>query len=391
VTVRRNRRAWLFAAGSTVIHVAFIAILSRAKLESPRHLATEIELSVVSEPVNDQATLAQPAGAAPVVASIEAPRPEPAPSPVLPPRRKREQRQPEPARAEAVPAPSADAKASELAAATEGSVSAPPPSAASAPQPNPSRGTALDLSAHRAAASMVDRLDMPVPACNPRGVSNGPAACPADDRAAFIARDLDAGFRRAASSPAYKTKREPPELHRQGDGSYRYDGHVFTARIRDDGHVEFLDGTTGIDGPSTIGIGVAGHVDLSDAIENGAMGKELYTSEKRWFLEQTAELRDKLAAAARTKESVEARRMLERVLERILLARELDPPHKRERILALWEDCGDDAESADTRRIVEAFVRTRMPEASELGFTKAELERFNRGRSGSRAFNPYRG
>jgi hypothetical protein len=385
VTVRRNRRAWLFAAGSTVIHVALIAILSRAKLESPRHAATEIELSIVSEP-------AKPAVAQGAAQVVEAPRPEPVvPSPAIPPpRRKRAERQPEPASAEAVPAPPADAKSSELATAAEGSASAPPPSAAGAPQPNTSRGSALDLSAHRAAASMVDSLDMPVPACNPRGASNGAPACPADDRAAFIKRDLDYGFRQAANAPAYRVKREPPELHRQADGSYRYDGHVFTARIRDDGHVEFFDGTSGIDGPATIGIGVAGHFDFNDAIENGLTGKELSTSEKRWFLEQTAELRDKLMAAARTKENADARRMLERALERILHARELDPAHKRERILALWEDCGDDAESADTRRIVEAFVRTRMPEVSEFGFTKSELERFNRGRSGSRAFNPYR-
>lgn len=376
----------MFAAGSAVIHVALIAILSRATLESPRQAATEIELSIVSEPANKPA-VAEPEGAA-----EEAPRPPPlAPSPVIPqPRRKRAERQPESASAEAVPAPLADARSAELATAAEGSVSAPPPSAANAPQPFTSRGSALDLSAHRAAASMVDRLDMPVPACNPRGASNGAAACPADDRAALIERDLDYRFRQAANAPGYKVKREPPELHRQGDGSYRYDGHVFTARIRDDGHVEFFDGTSGIDGPAKMGIGVAGHFDVNDVIENGLTGKELYTSEKRWFLEQTAELRDKLTAAARTKENAEARRMLERALERILLARELDPAHKRERILALWEDCGDDAESADTRRIVEVFVRTRMPEASELGFTKSELDRFNRGRSGSRAFNPYR-
>jgi hypothetical protein len=82
--------------------------------------------------------------------------------------------------------------------------------------------------------------------------------------------------------------------------------------------------------------------------------------------------------------------MLERALETILAAPQLDPAHKRQRVLGLWEDCGDDAESADTRRLVELFVRTRMPEGSELGFPKAELERFNRGRTGPRAFNPYR-
>lgn len=371
-----------------MIHVAIMAILSHAKVESPTPRPAEIELTILSEPERAP-ELPQP-GAAPIVASNEAPRAEPealSVPRVTPPRRKRQadtapQTQAPAATGEATPAP-VEATASEMAIHAEAD---PQPSAAPHTTWQPRK---FNLSAQRAASSMVDDLEMPARACNPRAPSDSAAACSPEQRAASIKRELDLGFRQAANAPAYKQKREPPELHRQGDGSYRYDGHVFTARIRDDGHVEFFDGTAGIDGPSKIGVGVSGHFDLNDAIEGG-MGKELYTSEKRWFLEQTTELREKLTAAARTKENQAARRMLERALERILGAPELDPAHKRERILALWEDCGDDAESADTRRVVEVFVRTRMPEGSELGFSRPELERFNRVRTGSRAFDPYR-
>ena len=375
-----------------MIHVAFIAILSRAKLESPKSLPTQIELSIVSEPA--RGTAESEPEAAQIVASNEAPPAESvAPSSpsvtTPPPRRKRktEDAPPQepppanPAATEAAPAP-AESTASEMAINAEGNSQ---PSAAPHTTWQPKK---FNLSAQRAASSMIDSLEMPARACNPRAPSSDAAACSPEERAARIKRELDLGLSRAANAPAYKQKREPPELHRQGDGSYRYDGHVFTAKIQDDGHVQFFDGTAGIDGPASIGPGIAGHFDLNDAIEGG-MGKELYTSEKRWFLEQTAELRDKLTASARNKESIAARRMLESALERILTAREA-PARKRERILALWEDCGDDAESADTRRVVEVFVRTRMPDGSELGFTKPELERFNRGRTGPRAFNPYR-
>jgi outer membrane biosynthesis protein TonB len=386
VTVRRNRRAWLFAAGSAVLHLALIAILSSAKLDDSKPRSTEIELSIISEPAKTPAVAEDPAA----VAANEPPPAEPVVPATPLPRNKRQTEVARPAHEVAPPesAPLPEAKASELAINAEGSSEPAQPSAAAPTthwQPKH-----FDLSAHRAAASMIDDLEMPVRICNPRGVTNDQGACKPEDLAARAQRELDSSLRQAANAPAYRQKREPPELHRQGDGTYRYDGHVFSARIRDDGQVEFADGAAGLDGPSTIGIGVAGHFDLNDAIE-GAMGKERYTAEKRWFLEQTVELRDKLAASARNRERFQARRLLERALERILSASELDAPHKRERVLGLWEDCGDDAEAADTRRIVEVFVRTRMPEGSDLGFTKSELERFNRGRSGATAFNPYRG
>lgn len=359
--------------------------MSRVEFVPAPHEPTQIELSIVSQPAPREA---EPAVApAPEVAAItEPPRTEPV-KPPLPTRRRERKAEPrQSATSELTQAPSSSGPAQPEVASVESSAPSQPSVTAPA---QPSRG--LDLSPHRAAASMVDRLEIPAAVCNPRGTSSEAAACTPSDRAAFAQRELDEQFRQAANAPKYRVKREAPDLHREGDGSYRYDGHVFTARIRGDGGVDFSDSTSGVDGLATIGPGVRGHFDPTDALEHAITGKELYSAEKRWFLEQTVELREKLTAAARNQERAAARRSLERALDRILTASELDPAHKRERILALWDDCGDDAEASDARRIVEAFVRSRMPQGSELGFTPAELDRFNRGRSGAGVFDPYRG
>lgn len=361
--------------------------MSRVELPSARPAPTQIELSIISEPAKREPE-PEPAQPPQAVAMNEAPRTEPVVPPVPARRRERERKsQPrESTSSELTPAPSGPAESEPEVATVENSA----PSQPSVAVPSqPSRG-AIDLSPHRAAASMVDQLEMPVPVCNPRGSSSEAAACSPSDRAAFVQRELDESFRQAANAPKYRVKRDAPELHREGDGGFRYDGPVFTARIRGDGGVDFADSTSGVDGLATIGPGVRGHFDPSDMLDHALTGKELYSAEKRWFLEQTVELREKLTAAARDQERSAARRSLERALEQILAARELGAAHKRERILALWDDCGDDAEATDARRIVQAFVRARLPEGSDLGFTREELERFNRGRSGVRVFDPYR-
>jgi hypothetical protein len=362
-------------------------MMSRASAPAPRRPSTPIELSILTEPSQlDREPEPPPAE----VAAKQPPPAEPvAPAPAPPRRRERKAQThaPEPAEQTAVvpssaPANPAESQTSQL-AIREPAAPAQPSAAA------PSQPSRLSLSPQRAAASMVDHLDLPAPVCNPRGTSREAAACTPSDRAAFAERELNEGFRQAANAPVYRVQRDKPQLHRQADGGYRYDGHVFTARIREDGSVDFANSTSDIDGLAKDYPGVRGHFDPSSALEEAVTGDDMFRAEKLWFLEQTSELRDKLAAAARSKERAAARRALEHALEQILAA-DLDPAHKRERILALWDDCGDDAEATDARRIVEVFVRTRMPEGSELGFTRAELDRFNRGRSPSTMFEPYR-
>lgn len=256
---------------------------------------------------------------------------------------------------------------------------------------------------------------------------------------------IDRSLKQATRSFDYLRRRPPPHLERDSNGGYSYKGYVFRAKIRRDGQVAFVDrASTQVDRVHFLGdavsydlndgkvkladrvpardthidrrarlepsgfrdlndafvhgdngvsqvplFGTSGSYDLNDIIEHGLLGKALYAAEKRWFLEQTESLRSKLAEENSAKEQASARHALERELEHVLAAAEIEPPQKRQRVLSLWEGCGDDAEMIALRHIVEKFVRNRMPEKSKLGFSRNEIERFNRSRQNLPAFEPY--
>ena len=240
----------------------------------------------------------------------------------------------------------------------------------------------------RAAASA---LDVAVPPdrgrlCNPRARTAGEHC---EDELSLppaqgVQDELNRSLRAAAQVHDYLAKREPPALKRASDGSYSFSGLVFQARIEPDGHVNFSDEPVVRTGP----IPIAGRFDIGDAVEKYLLGKEIYSAEKHWFLDQTAELRERLSRAARASERSQAKREVERELERILGGAQ-SPSQKRAAVFALWEDCGDDADSAAVRRVVEAFIRARMPQDSPLGYSASELQERNRTRPTSFRFDPY--
>jgi hypothetical protein len=61
---------------------------------------------------------------------------------------------------------------------------------------------------------------------------------------------------------------------------------------------------------------------------------------------------------------------------------------RRALILEFWSDADDGWAGEEARLVVEAWVRRHLPEGSREAFGAAELDRFNRGRSGRR-FAPY--
>jgi hypothetical protein len=368
----KNNRGWVFAIVSSALHLAWAFGLHQLNVEPPRR-ETTVEFGLVTQappaaPEPQPSAPPPPAAAAPEPSAAR-PRPLPHRGPAKPV----QPEQPAAADSAAPEAPAAPAVA-------EAPTPAPRPAQ---PQPVP------DLSPRRAAVASYDTLSNPPSICNPPAADGG--ACQPGPRDSLAQDRLNQSLRQSARSLAHLATREPPALHRQADGSFRFDGHVFTAKIEPDGQVRFADGAAAtVDGPATtIGPGVSGRFDLNDAIVRG-MGGELYSAEKRWFLEQTEELRAQLADAARARERAASRRYLQRELERILAARELDPGQKHARVFALWQDCGDDAESADARQIVEVFVRVHMPAGTALGFSPEELERWNAARRGMRPFDPYR-
>ena len=245
----------------------------------------------------------------------------------------------------------------------------------------------LDLTPRAAAASLeVAQASDHGRLCTPRGKT---AAERCEDELSLppaqgVQDELNRSLRASAKFHDYLTKREPPALKRASDGSYSFTGLVFHAQIAPDGQVTFADAPVVRSGP----IPIAGGFDISDAVEKYLLGKEIYSAEKRWFLDQTAELREQLAAAGRASEDARAKREVERALERIVDSAQ-SPREKRDAVFALWEDCGDDADSAAIRRVVEDFVRRRMPQASDLGFSPNELQEKNRTRPPHFRFDPY--
>jgi hypothetical protein len=209
--------------------------------------------------------------------------------------------------------------------------------------------------------------------------------CENDDRGATAQSELNRVLKQAAQAHPYLVKREPPSLQRERDGSYSFTGPVFHARIARDGHVSFEDkGQVRLNAQGAqIGF------DLTDAADSLAK-HELYSAEKQWFLDQTVALRDQLSESFQISERARTKRELERALDRIF-DRQDDAAHKHAALFALWQDCSADADGADVRRVVELFIRTKLPVGSPLEFSREEIERLNRDAANGTPFDPYRG
>jgi|GEM_PF-6538034 len=201
---------------------------------------------------------------------------------------------------------------------------------------------------------------------------------------ATLTRELAA----AANSVAHLKAREHPKLKRRSDGSYAYEGGVFQATVRPDGNVEFRD--TAIAGELKVSpVPFVYTADLNDLVEKHVLGRELYSAEKQWLLEETRELRDQLASEYRSREQQGANRELERVLRGVLDDEKLTLTKKHETIFLLWQDCGEDGQAEAHRQAVKRFVRRYMPKGSTIGFLADEIEHFNTSRGQLQRFEPY--
>jgi hypothetical protein len=117
-----------------------------------------------------------------------------------------------------------------------------------------------------------------------------------DDAHTAATQALTASLYASANRPAYREQRAPPKLVPAADGGYDYTARahggavlLFRAHIAGDGTVRFEDGANLQPAPIPIG----GAFEVDDLLRRG----EKHSAEKRWFLEQTAALRERLAAA----------------------------------------------------------------------------------------------
>jgi len=370
----------LFSLVSVALHLLWARFMPSGESAEQTALPSLVELELAAAP--ERATAATP----------EAPQEPAAAAPSAPATPARTASKPAP-RSPRVPAPAtleAPSSAEPQPAAVEVASAAPAPQPAAPEQVAVAKPPAkLDLSARAAALTLSpSSSDLPAARCSTDRSSPAADSCKPSDIEAHAQAELSRHMRAAASNVPHLTAREKPKLQPRSDGSYDFDGHVFHARVMRDGQVEFADsGTTAEIRPSLIPFKATG--DLADLVEKHILGKELYSAEKLWFLDQTRELREKLATAHRLEEAARARRELEKELQRILSDGALAVTQKHAAVFALWQDCGDDAQAEATRRQVEAFVQRFMPRGGPLGFEPGELDAFNLQRAGMRQFRPY--
>lgn len=368
--MRLDRRLLGFSiAASVLIHVAWL-------LSAPERAARPAPADSVVEFTVDSP--AQPTPPEPEVAPPKVAEPEPevkrAPEPRLVRKRESASRPSEPVVAAPEPGP--------VAAATPDSESPVTlPSAPTPTSPSPSPGWSLSPSAAAHTLVVPSQPQDHGRTCNPKA-SGGADSCEDDtsqQRGAAAQRALNDSLHQSARSQAYLAKREPPHLALGADGSYTFQNRVFRARITPSGEVHFND-SGNIQANS---VPVSGTFDLTDALAGG----DPYSAEKRWFLDQTEELRRQLADKARAAEGMHAQRALVGAFERIL-AGDTSAQRKRDAVFELWMEC--DGGTGGVRSVLENLIRARMPRGSELGFGEAELVERNHGLPGGVRFNPYR-
>ncbi|MBZ5708728.1 hypothetical protein [Nannocystis pusilla] len=223
-------------------------------------------------------------------------------------------------------------------------------------------------------------------------------------------------------------------LEPDGDGRLRHRGDGFTAIIHPDGTFEFRDhgGTAelnlfGLDmfrrrfrepeperhPPIWIGVReelffpqgrlpvAAGFIAHFGGLADGPR-KDRHKSAKRHFLAATERLRAHLANRAYRERLQRELAELGLHLVEIWHDETLALAERKRQIFERWADCEDPSTPARSERDVlrhafanaarakiEAFVRQIAPQGSQQAYTRAELARLNRGRTGESRFRPY--
>ncbi len=217
----------------------------------------------------------------------------------------------------------------------------------------------------------------------------------------------------------------PPELIANGDGTYRADDLVFTAKVRGDGRVKFKDKANvqvrlALPSPKNIvkhlarwaedpyGTATAdtltienqttptinGSFALTDAVMR-AMDMDPYFKRKQSFMDQTRDRRTKMATAYRSETSRKSIRSIRGSLTRIWTYEEWTANQRREALFQLWDECAEDGPSevvktAETiRAAVLGFIKRELPQNSSYAYSADELKSLNAARQSKQSFEPY--
>lgn len=242
---------------------------------------------------------------------------------------------------------------------------------------------------------------LPAPPTPPGALSmrtDGDALRPADADARGGGLSLTPRFSPDYTPPAEGTERRGPprvpgdhappddsELRPDGDGK-RKDDITFEGKVDRHGTVRITDKRT---------------YDATDVIMR-ALGDDPYAARKLTFLDRTREERAGMAREALAEDIRESLAKLGVYLTKIWKHTKWSIAERREIYFQLWDECVEPGEgtdgdgdprieaAAEARRQIEKFIRLRLPEGGEHGYSEAELETLNKKRLSRQRFDPYR-
>ncbi|MDH5676597.1 MAG: hypothetical protein OEZ06_31055 [Myxococcales bacterium] len=372
----------VFAAASLSLHLALVALVPRAS-RPPR--ATPASLRQLELQWLELQWLE-------VVAPVEAKLVQPAPSVVAPDRTARRVSRSQ-ARVVAVPPEPRAALVADVPEPVEAQEQPRASAVVVNDAPAAPPGSPLDLSPAAVAAGLLEREGTRCGAADGRElaaacVEHGPAAG-ATDVDIHEAR-LQQALRAAAADRPHVRRRPDPELERQVDGSYAYQGHAFSATIARDGSVHFEDRPAVTAELQPTFEFLRFNFDIGDLIEGSLVGNTLYAAEKQHFLDRTETLRRELAEVDWQARRQRGLRTLRGQLVGIVDNEAATTAERRLAVFALWNDCSDDELGSEAQRLIEDFIRERMGQGTALGYSAVELAELNARRHGRREFAPYR-
>lgn len=385
---------------SLLVHAGALAwLLTRAPGPLPVSLAKENAGLIIEIEVPPLAASTPPA-AAPALGPPPVQRPRPAPEPAPEP----------PAAAPVRIAPPRPAQAPATAAT---------PPAPQAPQPSPPSSPAAGTLAMRRPAPAGSSADP---------VARAPLDLAPDHAARAVVRDLGpppppSPLALPGPGSPSPTPRARSELIPDGNGTYRADDSVFTAKIDRDGRVHIEDkpnlqvhlpglggiaehlgnwaedpyGTAARDERATETGTVRvlhGSFDLNDWLMR-SLGQDPYLRRKALFLDRTRAQRAKMSAAARAEALRESLDALPALLAALWNDPGLSPAARRRLLFQLWDECAESGSDAvvqagnTARATILAFIRRRLPRGSEHAYPPGELRALDAARKSRYPFTPY--
>lgn len=347
--MKERRKLWVAALASLSLHAIFLGGLASQKAPPPKPrpaAITWLEVKKPSPPTPPPSPQASaPAPPAPTPKRATPPTPsEPAPS--EPPRPSE---------------PAAPAQPERPASAASAPAAAPP---SAAKKSGVARADELDLNLHLAPTA---RPSTALPQPGDLGMTPVP------------------GARIGARAPGL-----PEGVRSNGDGTYAYAQHGFSAVIERDGTVVFDD-----DIPIGAFAGALVSFDVTEAVML-LHGDDPFLADKLHFLKRTGSLRAQMCAEAQKDSLDVAVRSLRRDLARIFADPTRTLSQKKKLLFDLWDQCAEnDANpnvakaAAMARATVLGFIREKLPARSEDRYQEEEIAELNRGRISRELFRPY--